>query len=599
MKKIIKDFLKLVWITSKNVYKCDKKSMCLLAFTKILNGILLPLQIVVIANFIDKVGRIKSSNFSTSIIFSDILLLGILIIYQWLGKQLIILVRQRLENNIRLGVSMELLEECNLLSYENFEGEKQRNIIERVTVESEKKILNQYMHILEAVELGTRVIGIGVILYRQIWWLPFVFFLAAIPCMIIAVKGGQKSYKAGKEVTESKRKNQYYMDTLIDRKFVNERTLFSYTETISDKYEKKFESIRKHVIRAKRKWFLLAKLSSMLTIGLSVIIIFLMMPLLEMKKVSLGMFIAVINGVLSLIQSISWSVIHLLHQIAGDIEYMKDIELFYAFKKIDDKSGIDGDEFKKIEFKNVRFKYPNTDEYVIDGMSFIINRNEQCYIVGKNGAGKSTVVKLISGLYTDYEGVILLNDKDIKSYSLWYRWKLLAIVFQDFAQYPMSILENITFTESLENVNEKNSTNQIENILNSLNMTEFIEKLPKGIMTKLGKVNRQSSDLSGGQWQRLSIARAMYHGGEIMILDEPTAAMDPIVETKMYEEFEEISSEKTSIFITHRLASVRNANKIIVIENGRVEEIGSHDVLINKNGIYKEMYDSQAKWYKV
>jgi len=277
---------------------------------------------------------------------------------------------------------------------------------------------------------------------------------------------------------------------------------------------------------------------------------------------------------------------------------MKDMEAFHAFKKVDYKSGINGDEFTKIEFRNVRFKYPDTEEYVIEDLSFIINRNEQCYIVGKNGAGKSTVVKLLSGLYTDYEGTILLNDKDIKSYSLKYRWKLLAIVFQDFAQYPMSILENITFTGSLENVNEKKSMNYIENILNSLNMTEFLRKLPQGIMTKLGKVERQSVDLSGGQWQRLSIARAMYHGGEIMILDEPTAAMDPIVETKMYEEFVKISSEKTSIFITHRLASVKNADKIIVIENGRAEEIGSHDVLMNKNGIYKEMYDSQAKWYK-
>ena len=598
MKKLIKDFLKLVFTTGKNLYQCDKSSMFLLAFTKILNGILLPLQIVVIANFIDKVGKIKSSGIGASIILSDIFLLGILIIYQWLGKQLIILVQQRLENNIRIGISTELLEECNLLMYENLEGEKQRNIIERVTAESEKKILNQYMHILDAVELGTRVIGIGIILYRQIWWLPFVFFLAAVPCMIIAVKGGRRSYQAGKEVTKSKRQNQYYMDALIDRKFVNERTLFAYTETISSEYEKKFESIRKHVIKARRKWFLSAKSSSMLTIGISVIIIFLMMPLLETRKVSLGMFIAVINGVLSLIQSISWSVIHLLHQIAGDIEYMKDMEAFHAFKKVDYKSGINGDEFTKIEFRNVRFKYPDTEEYVIEDLSFIINRNEQCYIVGKNGAGKSTVVKLLSGLYTDYEGTILLNDKDIKSYSLKYRWKLLAIVFQDFAQYPMSILENITFTGSLENVNEKKSMNYIENILNSLNMTEFLRKLPQGIMTKLGKVERQSVDLSGGQWQRLSIARAMYHGGEIMILDEPTAAMDPIVETKMYEEFVKISSEKTSIFITHRLASVKNADKIIVIENGRAEEIGSHDVLMNKNGIYKEMYDSQAKWYK-
>lgn len=200
------------------------------------------------------------------------------------------------------------------------------------------------------------------------------------------------------------------------------------------------------------------------------------------------------------------------------------------------------------------------------------------------------MIKLLAGLYPDYDGKILVNGKDLQTFTQEQRCRLLSCVWQDYVKYGMTVKENLCFEKSHEDT-------EIQKVLSFAGLLSVVEKLPKGIDTVLGKVTEEGTDLSEGQWQRLAIARAMMHEGKILVLDEPTAALDPIVEHEVYCEFMNASRNKTTIFITHRLGAIKEADEIFVLENGIVTENGTHQELMQKQGTYANMYESQQGWY--
>lgn len=244
-----------------------------------------------------------------------------------------------------------------------------------------------------------------------------------------------------------------------------------------------------------------------------------------------------------------------------------------------------------IEFVNVSFKYPDTDRYVLKNINIKIKAGERLSIVGYNGAGKSTFIKLLCRFYKPTEGKILLGGVDISTYPLPEYRRRLAVVFQDYQLFYMSVRYNIV-------LNLEEDPERVRKALAESGILEKIEGLENGIDTSYGRIlYYHSRDFSGGETQKIACARAYYRDSPIVILDEPTSALDPVAETQLYGRFNEIIGDKTAVYISHRLASVKFCDSIAVFADGELVERGTHAELMEKNGIYADMFTKQAHYY--
>lgn len=244
-----------------------------------------------------------------------------------------------------------------------------------------------------------------------------------------------------------------------------------------------------------------------------------------------------------------------------------------------------------IEFVNVSFKYPDTDRYVLKNINIKIKAGERLSIVGYNGAGKSTFIKLLCRFYKPTEGKILLGGVDISTYPLPEYRRRLAVVFQDYQLFYMSVRYNIV-------LNLEEDPERVRKALAESGILEKIEALENGIDTSYGRIlYYHSRDFSGGETQKIACARAYYRDSPIVILDEPTSALDPVAETQLYGRFNEIIGDKTAVYISHRLASVKFCDSIAVFADGELVERGTHAELMKKNGIYADMFTKQAHYY--
>mgnify|MGYP000284988626 FL=1 len=272
------------------------------------------------------------------------------------------------------------------------------------------------------------------------------------------------------------------------------------------------------------------------------------------------------------------------------VDWMEDRET------ADEKDGhiteINLDKFE-FRFENVSFKYPGHDNYVLKNVNLTIKNGAKLAVVGVNGAGKTTFIKLMMKLYEPSEGRILLNDVDIKEYNREEYFKLFSPVFQNVECFAMPIYQNISFAEE-----DKTDMNKINEVLEQSGLSEKINSYEKGIHTNLLKIfDKEGIDLSGGEKQRLAMARALYKDGKVVILDEPTAALDALAEDRMYREFENMIYGKTAVFISHRLGSTRFCDKIAMFEDGTIVEEGTHEELMAKNGKYAYMFGIQSQYY--
>ena len=245
-----------------------------------------------------------------------------------------------------------------------------------------------------------------------------------------------------------------------------------------------------------------------------------------------------------------------------------------------------------IEFRGVSFKYPKSDAYALKDVNITIKAGEKLSIVGLNGAGKTTFIKLLTRLYEPTEGGIYLNGINILEYDLKSYLELMSVVFQDFKLLAFSVKENIVFDEEVDD-------DSVISILKEAGFEQDLNKLPKGIHTPIYKTFEEDGiEFSGGQSQKIAIARAIYKDSPLVILDEPTSALDPIAEYEIYRRFNELVGEKTTIYISHRLSSCLFCDQIAVFKDGRMVEYGTHQDLIHQNdGLYQEMYQAQAQYY--
>lgn len=314
-----------------------------------------------------------------------------------------------------------------------------------------------------------------------------------------------------------------------------------------------------------------------------------------------GMTIGNFSLYLGILMAFSNNVVQCFDVIADTKRASLEIDDYRSFVELEEqtKSGvdiIDNINFDKYEFvfENVSFKYPRQEKWVLKNINLTIDANKKLAVVGNNGAGKTTFIKLLMRLYEPTGGRILLNGIDIRKFEIKSYYKIFAPVFQDMECFAMSIKQNVSM-KGLEYTNDT----KVFDTLNRSGLTKKINRLDNGIQTELLKIfNNKAVDLSGGEKQKLALARALYKDANVLIFDEPTAALDAIAEDTMYRQFDKMIENKTAIYISHRLSSTRFCDQIVMFANGTIAEMGTHSELLANNKLYNEMYNMQSIYYQ-
>lgn len=314
------------------------------------------------------------------------------------------------------------------------------------------------------------------------------------------------------------------------------------------------------------------------------------------NKITLGDFTMYLAAAMSYTNAVS-NLINFTIGLNYTSKYVNDYIDFLNIKDSIDKTGIRKIPDRQnlcIRFENVYFKYPNSDNYVLKNINTTIRSNERISLVGDNGAGKTTFVKLLMRLYEPTLGKIYLNDVDIREYDYQDYISLFPAVFQDYQNFAFTIAENVAF----EDAYNPSNISKIENSLEKCGILEKVNTLPHKLYTYLGKgFEEDGVDLSGEENQKLAIARSIYKGGAVSVLDEPTANLSPIAEYELYKQFNDIVLNKTAIYISHRMSSCKFCDHIAVLDKGELIEYGTHKELMSLNGTYAKMFNSQAQYY--
>lgn len=576
-----------------------RKYAVIIAIQKILEGIVPTLQILATAKFLDTAIAIVDKNKNFNDIFIPLGLVMLLLVYSLMSQKLVKFIEVKLEMELREKLRVSITEKRAKLKYSHVENNCTWDLISRVSKDPEIRFKDAYNEFLSMVAMFIRIIGLLFVIFIHAWWAAIIILLISFPLFKVALKNGTDSYEADREVSKYRRRFEYLGKVLTGRESAEERTLFGYSKEINEKWKEQYEIARKIEYKTVLKNVIRTRIRGIITAIISIVIIIILLKPVQMESLSIGLFISIANGVFELIQLMSWQFTYYIEELAKNKEYVVDFNEFYSLDETEgaiDKPSKENIDFDCLEFKDVSFKYPKTNNYILKNLSFVIKKGGHYSFVGVNGAGKTTITKLITGLYDNFEGQIFINGKDIREYKQSELKSFCSVVYQDFAKYFISFRDNIALGD-INNIEKNNMKDKVKSSMRIMGLYDVAEKLSNGIETQLGKIKESGVDLSGGQWQRIGMARAINNNAPIRILDEPTASLDPISESNIYEHFEEISKGGTTIFISHRLGSTKLASEIFVIGNGTIIEKGSHEELMKLRGIYSDMYESQRSWY--
>lgn len=417
--------------------------------------------------------------------------------------------------------------------------------------------------------------------------------LASIPSALIVKHFGKRVWNIWGSKGEEKIKYSSYRDTFWSTKFeeMQEAFVFKYGKHLIQKandLHKRFNQKLQKNVQKRYRWSAIADLFSW---ALTIFVFAYSAKLVFDGHLTVGM----LTFVLSAYQKFSSDIGELLYIISSITGNRKIIETFYNLQNWKNTQ-ISGDVVLKnvdqgisIECKDVWFKYEGSKKWILKNINFSVKADEDIAVVGKNGAGKSTLIKLLLRIYDPQKGKILINGVNIKKLNLDEYYKLVGILSQTFNRFNISASDNI-FIGDVTNTNKED----IVTAAKKSDIHSTIQKLPKKYNTFISREVKDGTEFSGGEWQKLAMARAFFRDAKFLILDEPTSAVDSISEEKIFENFRENSKHKTTLIVSHRFATVRNANRILVIDKGRIAEDGPHKELMKQKGLYSEMYSKQV-----
>ncbi|WP_349674673.1 ABC transporter ATP-binding protein [Lacrimispora sp.] len=581
-------------------FACDSQAAAALGVQKMLTALSAVFQVAVLARFLDSADLALKSNGQWNSVFVWFAILAVCVGWRRISFRVGVVFTERIRICAAAQMNRALTEKRSRLSYYLVENEESWNLINRVSKQPERQITMMLQRSYNLILYVIRIFGVLYIVFTQVWWIGILTAVLCIPLIILSLKTGEKNYNAKKLVADHERRYQYLANVLSGREAVNERTLFGYSEKLNGDWYEQYEEARLIKWRANLKLACSVRGgSAVITILSSFIVIALLFPV-SSGQISTGMFIALATGMYDLVNMVGVELTKAVSQLSQCREYLKDLSAFVALEEVpgvDEPPVKEPVEIKEVEFRDVSFSYPGSDHMILNHLSFRVERGAHYAFVGANGAGKTTITKLLTGLYHQYEGEILINKKELRTFSQPQIKAMFCGLYQDFAKYYISIKENIAVGAAAF-LDKAEKTDEIEDALKTAGIYDEICNLPHGIDTNLGKIRENGVDFSGGQWQKLAMARAVNSKAPILILDEPTAALDPISESRVYEEFENISRGRTTLFISHRLGSTRLAHQIFVLADGHIEESGNHEELMEQNGLYAEMFESQRRWYQ-
>lgn len=417
----------------------------------------------------------------------------------------------------------------------------------------------------------------------------------SIPDIFISIRVVKRDFQSGEILNPKYRLWNWVYWHLIDSKNYYENRLFGGSRYLVEKMSKVMGEIndfkyQRRMDRAKLRFF--GDIPGfILSIGINVYFF----ALAIIGKITLGTaqllygaantltngFGALVNDGLAIYEN---------YLFVNDLTWFLDLEPMFGKGKRTLPKSLE----KGVEFKNVWFKYPNSKKWTLKDISFTMGPKENLALVGENGAGKTTLIKLLCGFYRPTKGEILVGGVNIENFDTLKYWNMLGVLFQDFSQYPFSAQESI-------GIGDPQRITNLEEIKKAAKLTgidEYIEGLSLGYKTPLAKDFEKGVDPSRGQWQRIALARILFRGSKIIILDEPTSNVDPKAEEEIFDKIIELAKDKILVLISHRFNTVRKADKILVIDQGKIVEQGKHEELINKKGEYAELFNLQAKGYQ-
>lgn len=583
---------------------CAPVSTIMVTLQKAITALVNVLQVVVVAEFVDSV-IVAVTNRTLD---KEVLMWFVVLMLMVSWKRISFYVGKIFTRRIVVMGTEQFLRECTAkhsrMEYYLLEKPEIEELMNRITDKINRNLSWMIQWFLNFFVIYIpRIVGVLLIIGMHVWWLALVVMIMVIPLIMLSLRGGRKIYKANEDASVYERRHRYFFDLLTGREAVEERSLFGYTDTVNQNWHNHYEKARKINLHAEALNTLSIRGGSVLTSVLSSAIVLIMIPLAASGEITLGLFVSLATAVYDLVNLMGWEMSGAVSHIAKYHEYMKNLTIFAALperkmetEETENVKRKEKIELKELELKHVTFHYPGSDINILQDFSMKLEKGKHYAIVGENGAGKSTFIKLLTGLYTDYEGEILLNGRELRSYNA-EEWKqVFSGVYQDFARYFISVEDNIQIG-NIETMYDADAKKRMHQITESLGVHEEIISLKHRYATKLGKLEKDGADLSGGQWQKVAMARALMNDAPLLILDEPTAALDPISESRLYELFGKISKDRTTIFISHRLGSTKLADHIFVIGNGCVQEQGSHEELLQKSGLYAEMFKAQQSWY--
>ncbi|MFT4031157.1 MAG: ABC transporter ATP-binding protein [Siphonobacter sp.] len=517
-------------------------------------------------------------------IVSDLLSRGISLSETLLGDQ------------YNLQTSVRLMKHAATLDLAQFEDATFYDKLERARQQTtgRTQLLSQvFAQLQDFLTIGS--LAVGLIAFAP--WLLLLLLLAVIPSFLGELHFNAKSYSLMHGWTPQRRELDYYRYLGASDDTAKETKLFG----LSDFLISRFQSLSTQYYLENRKLGLeQATWGSLLlaigTIGYYAAYGFMIYQTVE-GQVTLG-DLTFLAGSFRQVRSLLEGVLGRFNMIAQGALYLKDLFEFFEIQPqiVSPRHPIafpcpirEG-----FVFENVGFQYLNSEKWAVRGLSFTLKAGEKLALVGENGAGKTTLVKLLGRLYDPDEGRILLDGHDLREYNLEELRNHIGVIFQDYLRFQFSAGDNIAVGNIREQLNRPALVRAAEQSL----ADQVIEKLPRQYEQPLGRRFADGIELSGGQWQKVALARAYLREAELLILDEPTSALDARAEYEVFQRFAELTKGKTAVLISHRFSTVRMADRILVLEGGKVLEIGTHEELLQKQGRYAELFELQAQGYR-
>ena len=435
---------------------------------------------------------------------------------------------------------------------------------------------------------------IGGLIYFEPW-LILILILSIIPAFINELKFSSSKYSIARSWTAERRELDYLRYIGANYTTAKEMKLFGLVDFIADRFQ-----------RLSHQYYLINKklainrtiLGSVFNL-LGTVSYYGAYVLIIIRAVSGAITIGdltFLSGSFNRLRNSLQSNFSKFTRIAESALYLKDYYDFVDIERdVSDQEGYEDIETIKtgFEFRNVTFSYPGSNEKVLDGVSFHLKAGEKMAFVGQNGAGKTTLIKLLLRFYEPDSGEILLDGIDISKYNKVKYQELFGVIFQDFIRYEFKVKENI----GVGDVDQMNNQEAIEEAARRSLADEVVAEMTSGYEQQLGRRFAKGKNLSGGQWQKIALARAYMKDAKVMVLDEPTSALDARAEYEAFQRFMGLTEGKTSIIISHRFSTVRMADRILVLKDGKVSEIGTHEQLMENGDLYAELFSLQAQGY--